>query len=273
MSEQNIIFLADPHLGHDKPGHMAAYEEVLVRAKPLDPQLVVVLGDVTMDGKKDPSYFPFARDQIARFGCDVWCIPGNHEEGYNVDRTTWPPPVEASFLPRFEKFFNAMPWTQTVGNVQVLGIDSQILGSGLPQEAEQITWLNNELPKARAAGRYVVVVMHTPLYVATPGPDDDPHDYWAVPHAARGALLDCLRAAPPDLLLGGHVHRHIDVPCDFAAFKTLASSSFQANSIWSVPNDQLPVGDDELCFYHMDAAADRPTLTRQVLDHQDRYNA
>lgn len=265
-----ILFLADPHLGDDKPGHQASFEEVLKRARPMNPDLVVILGDVTQDGKVRESYFDYAREQIARFGCEVMCIPGNHEEGYNVHRTSWPPPVERSFLGRFAAFFNAMPWSRTVGDVRVLGIDSQILGSGFPEEAQQMRWLGEQL-SLQKKGERTVVVMHTPLFLETPDGIDDPHDYWAVPHPARDELLACLRQGAPDMVLAGHVHRDIAVTCDFCVSRTLASSSFQAHTIWSVKNDRLPVGSDDLCFYTMDAGATRPTLTRHILDHQDRH--
>lgn len=270
MGTKTILFLADPHLGDDKPGHQASFEEVLQRAKPIDPALVVVLGDVTQDGKVREDYFGYAKTQIARFGCEVVCIPGNHEEGYNVHRTAWPPPVERSFLTRFAKVFNSVPWSRRVGHVRVLGIDSQILGSGFPEEVEQVRWLGEQLSQSRQ-GEHVVVVMHTPLFLETAGQGDDPHDYWAVPHAARHELLGHLRRNPPDLLLAGHVHRDITSPCDFCEVRTLASSSFQAGTIWSVKNDRLPAGSDDLCFYTMDAGDASPTLKRHILDHQDRY--
>lgn len=271
MSHDTIVFLADPHLGEDKPGHQRSFEEVLSRVAPMKPKLVVVLGDVTQDGKVKPEYFGYARDQIARFDAEVICIPGNHENGYNAHRTAWPPPIEPAFIERFENHFNPMPWSRRVGRVHVLGIDSQLLGSDFPEERQQIDWLKQSLRDAQSQDETTIVVMHTPLFVATPGAADDPHDYWAIPHAARGALLDCLRRFPPHMLLAGHVHRDIEVPCDFCAMRTLASSSFQAHTIWSVENDLLPAGSDELCFYTMDAGVDHPQLQRHVLDHQDRH--
>ena len=185
MPGPSILFLADPHLGRDMPGHQASFEEVLRRAALKEPSLVVVLGDVTQDGKVKPEYFPYARDQIARFGVPVMCIPGNHEEGYNAHRTTWDPRVQHEFLGRFEQFFNPVPWARTVDTFRVLGIDSQILGSGFGEETEQLTWLRHQLDRTHEDGRFSVVVMHTPLYVATPDASDDPHDYWAVPPEAR----------------------------------------------------------------------------------------
>lgn len=267
-TKSTILFLADPHLGEDRPGHQASFDEVVQRAAPMRPQLVVVLGDVTEDGKLRESYFDDARRQIARFDCEVLCIPGNHEEGYNVHRTSWSPRVERSFLERFARHLNPMPWSRRVGAVRVLGIDSQILGSGFEEETLQRKWLADQL-QSRQADDAIVVVMHTPLYLKTHGPQDDEHDYWAVPHAGRGDLLACLQQNPPAMLLAGHVHRQINLPCDFCTYRTLASSSFQAHTLRSVPNDRLPEGSDDLCFYTMDASA--PLLQRHVLDHQDRY--
>lgn len=270
MANPTILFLADPHLGEDQPGHQASFEEILQRAAPMRPQLVIVLGDVTEDGKRRESYFDDARRQIARFNCEVVCIPGNHEEGYNVHRTTHLPPVERPFLKRFEHYFNPMPWSRQVGAVRILGIDSQILGSGWNEERHQQAWLSEQL-QSRQTKESIVVVMHTPLYLETPGPQDDIHDYWAIPHQARGNLLACLKQNPPEMLLAGHVHRDIAVPCDFCESRTLASSSFQAHTMWSVNNDRLPSGKDDLCFYTMEASALSSVLQRHVLDHQDRY--
>jgi|GEM_PF-6175137 len=268
---REILFLADPHLGDDKPGHQASFEEILSKAAQRPIEQVVILGDVTQDGKVREDYFDYARRQIARFGKPVLCIPGNHEEGYNASRKAWDPQVKPEYLPRFARYFNAMPWTTQVGDVRVIGIDSQILGSGFPEEKHQENWLVKQLQQAKAESVKSMVVMHTPLFVDAPDASDDPHDYWAVPHADRAAMLDILTKHGVDLLLAGHVHRHIEPACSFGRFMTLASSSFQAHTIWSVKNDRLPAGNDDLCFYTLDVDSPDLKLQRHILDHQDRH--
>ena len=278
--ERTILFIADPHLGIDpviaQSGSQASLEEILNRTKCLEKlELVVVLGDLTLDDALESRYAEEVHRQFDRFGATVMYIPGNHEMGNHLNANRVEPLLTRERFEHYQKHHTPTPWRHDVGDVRILGVNNLIAGSGFPEEAAQYEWLLSQLKAARREADYVVLVMHVPPYLSRPQESEESDYYWTVPHQPRLKLLGSIARTPPDLMLAGHVHREVHPYCNLCRYQTLASPSFQANTIWSINNDRVPRGyadSNDLSFYTLTIGKSTKRFERHILDHQDRYS-
>src|SRR5262249_44408829 len=87
--------------------------------------------------------------------------------------------------------------------LRIIGINSPILGSGLPRENEMWMFLGKELTKP--SRKPVVVFSHYPLFVKNA--DEAGGGYWNMEPEPRRRLLDLLRQGGVKVVLSGHLHR------------------------------------------------------------------
>ncbi len=88
MSESfyDLVQLTDPHYMEDPDGRLkdvhtrSTFVQVLTAALAESPPPVAILltGDVTQDGSR--SGYEAIRNDLARTGVPVWCLPGNHDD-------------------------------------------------------------------------------------------------------------------------------------------------------------------------------------------------
>jgi hypothetical protein len=93
-----------------------------------------------------------------------------------------------------------------VGAWTAVGVDAQLLGSGLAAEERQWAWLE-EILAPRGADRPVVLVIHKPLVAAADELAAAPA-YRFVPEPSRSRLVALLGRVRCPLVLSGHVHQH-----------------------------------------------------------------
>lgn len=133
-------------------------------------------------------------------------VPGNHDVG--AKRVPGKEGgVTAERVTRYEAHFGRSWWSKELaGGVRVVALNSPILGSGLPAEAEQWAWLEKELAPGRHKGGPTLLLTHYPPYLKTPDEASDP--YWNVEPEPRARLL-ALLAKSGDIraVLSGHLHR------------------------------------------------------------------
>ncbi|MGL1446718.1 hypothetical protein ACSTJA_23565, partial [Vibrio parahaemolyticus] len=85
-----------------------------------------------------------------------------------------------------------------------IGLNAQLMGSGIAAEDEQWDFLAAEAHEAR--GRPVALFIHKPLFLKHPAETEVNHRY-VVP-AARERLLGLLAPTRLRLVASGHVHQH-----------------------------------------------------------------
>ena len=187
------------------------------------PDLTVHLGDITVDGVKDPREFEHARALSANWPTPLHFLPGNHDIGDN------PPgpgiaasePLRPARLADYRAAFGPDRWALHRDGWGLIGLDAQLLGTGTDEEAEQWSWLAATL--ARTYGQPTLLFLHKPLFQDSPA-DETPHQRY-VPVAARRRLRDLfgggLRA-----VVSGHVHQYRDRAVDGARHLWLPSTAF-----------------------------------------------
>lgn len=217
MTAVRIIQVSDLHLGSAAGAERQREADIAwtqfadrVRADP--PELIVVTGDIVVD---DPDFLDdhrYAQERLAELGVATMVLPGNHDVGDHPVRDGLPPDwhgavVTEERIRQWESLWGPSRHLQETGDWTLIGLNSQLFGSGLPQEQEQWEWLQEHaLP--RAAHRRCAVFLHEALHLRPEYEDTTPDNGWmSIPAAASERLAATLAAAEVDLVGSGHTHR------------------------------------------------------------------
>jgi 3',5'-cyclic-AMP phosphodiesterase len=201
-----VIFVSDTHLSPDAPEAQANWAAVVGYIAAVKPDLVVHLGDLSLDGARNPADLEHARRQLAMLPVPWRAVPGNHDVGDN------PLPGMPDSLgvndARRERWLDVVGpdwWSARVSGWLLLGVNAQLVGSGLAAEASQWSWLGEQIAQA-GDGLRIALLSHKPLaaaeaeLAAAPG-----YRFW--PPAARDRLAGLFGDGPPALVVSGHVHQ------------------------------------------------------------------
>lgn len=200
-----IVQLSDTHLTALGGITSANFEQIVTFVnQQLRPDLVVNTGDTILlspDREADRSASKALHD---RFDAPVRVVPGNHDVG-EPGSTPWMGlSVTSERVARFREAFGGDRFVDELGEWAVVGIDSELLGSGLPEEAEQWEWLA-EVGRANG-GRPVALFLHKPLWWDGPAVADHA---LAVDEADRDRIVSLLAGCPLKVVGSGHLHRYL----------------------------------------------------------------
>ncbi len=218
-----IALLADPHISVSTDERKAAYTKHFVEAirqiNAAKVDLVLIAGDLA--DRSQPEEWSAFRELIRGFEAPVLFVPGNHDVG--------PKPNSGKEgtvnSQRYAKFVEAMGpgfWVKEVPGLKVVGITTSLLGSSLPEENEQWSFLEQTLSVPSKAP--TVLLTHYPLFVETP--DEPGGGYWNVEPAPREKLLSLLKNGQVKAVLSGHLHRPISHQLDGMLFLGAPPISF-----------------------------------------------
>jgi len=210
-----LLVVSDTHLA---AGHVPAddnWQAVLASVGAGDADMVLHLGDLSLDGASSPDQLKHARSELERLGLPWYAVPGNHDLGDN--------PVPGGI--RAEKLANAdrrQSWLDTVGpdwwrldveNWTFLALNVQLFGTNLVAEEAQWDWLADELADV-GGDRAIGLLVHKPLFGPEEEPAESPLGCRYVPAGPLSRLLALLKDRPPDLVLSGHVHQYRTLQVD-----------------------------------------------------------
>jgi hypothetical protein len=133
----------------------------------------------------------------------------------------------------------------------MLAINAQLLGSGLPGEARQWSWLDAQLNEPADPGA-TALITHKPLTAPVAELKVAP-PYRFVPQPARGRLMMLVRDRNVALVVSGHVHQHRRLDIDGVAH-------LWAPTTWAVlPDEVQPTLGTKRCgVVPLDLAEDHP---------------
>ena len=197
-----MLVVSDSHLSPGTPEANSNWDAVCDLAGGYD--LVVHVGDLTLNGTEDPGELVHARRLLDALGVPWIAVPGNHDIGDNPgasERFT----VTGDRLEHWIDHIGPGHWSVEAGEWIVVGVNAQLFGSDLDEETQQWAWLENCL--SRASGRPVVLVTHKPLTADADELAAAP-SYRFVPEPARSRLTASLDDVGSRLVLSGHVHQY-----------------------------------------------------------------
>jgi 3',5'-cyclic AMP phosphodiesterase CpdA len=206
VANLRVAFVSDSHLSRTTPEAQSNWDAVLAHLDADRPNLVIHVGDLTLDGAHEERDLADARRQLDRLPVPWRAVPGNHDIGDNP--RPHQPEGEAVDDDRRHRWLDLIGpdwWSARLDGWTIVAVDAQLLGSGLAAEAEQREWLEAEL-RGAGGGDPVLFVTHKPLTA----PDDEltsAPPYRFVPEATRPWLAELLAAARVPMVVSGHVHQ------------------------------------------------------------------
>ena len=153
---------------------------------------------------------------ISQLQVPVHFVPGNHDV-YNppmgeIEVPWWAKlEVDSSIEAQYRGWFGPAWYTFSCRGVHFVGIDSLIINSGLPEEAEQWAWLENTLAEiALRQPEQIVLFTHRPLFIREPDEELDltnfVNQYVVIAPPGRDRLLGLVRQHRVTAVLSGHIH-------------------------------------------------------------------
>lgn len=239
-----IVQITDTHLTR----HGGTTNENLLRVATflndvVRPAAVVHTGDVIIMDPDQHEDRTAAKELLERIEAPLHVLPGNHDIG----DSSQPWLVSSDRVAAHRDVFGPDRWVEIVGDVALVGLNSEILGTGLPEEAEQEAWLET-LPEL-TGGRRSLVFHHKPLRNPDPA---SAHPMGVVPAAAPRlrALLERIDVVAYG---SGHLHRYL-LERDGDAWSVSApATAFTAGSAADYP------GLRQLGFVEYDVTAEAVT--------------
>lgn len=219
---ERVVLLSDLHLS---PTHGFFWRNFALcrdATRALQPSAVIVSGDLAINGPESDEELAFAASALSGLGQHVLALPGNHDVGDEPPGQDEKQLIDTPRLERWRRHFGADRFRLEVEGWVLLGLNAQLLGSGLAQEAEQFNWLDREL--LRAAGRRIGIVMHKPLFLEHAG-EDRASPACTVP-LARPSIMDRFRSSDVELVVSGHLHTHRDRVVDGVRYLWAPATSF-----------------------------------------------
>ena len=158
-------------------------------------------------------------------------------------------------------------WAFPVGAWTVVGLDAQLMGSGLAEEDEQATWLGDTVAAAGREGRRVAVALHKPLLPPPRRAADVNSGRYVPPCATRNLLAALTDVRRVSLVVSGHTHQ-------FTAHRRAGVTYVWAPTTWAVlpPRWQPALGDRAAGVVDLRLADDgavgvRPRVPRGLAQH------
>lgn len=198
-----ILQLSDPHLSPRSPlfRENVAIIRRLAEADP--PDLVVVTGDLSLDGADRDEDLAFAAEMIAAFPAPVLALPGNHDTGTDP-RLSNRQPVDDARLDRWRRHCGPGFGVVELPGWRVVGLNSEVMGTGHPAEHAQAAFIADAA--AGAGARRIALFLHRPPFLADPA--EAGFDPWCVAPEGRAALAPLLEHPGLRLVASGHIHLH-----------------------------------------------------------------
>ena len=216
-----ILQVSDTHLSRTHPLFQFNFEVTLREIEALQPDLVVYTGDLALNGPDNPDDVQFAQEQIARTPRPYFALPGNHDVGLVPFGGHSEQLVTEERLATFLAAFGSDRFVTDMGDWRLLGLNSQLIGSGLSAEEDQMNWLTDAL----ACDSKVAVFMHYPAFLQTAEDEDVSH--YALSSEPRLRLLEAFTTAGNVQLVGsGHLHQSRSLLHAGIRFEWAPSSAF-----------------------------------------------
>jgi 3',5'-cyclic AMP phosphodiesterase CpdA len=219
--------VSDTHFSLRTPEAQRNWDAVVRHVATLRPDLVVHVGDVSVDGAHRPDELRLAREQLERLPVDWLAVPGNHDVGDNPDDAPGDDGLTDGRLARWREAFGPDRWSVDLGAWRLIGLNAQVFGAGGPDEDEQWEFLEEAL----GGSRRKVLVTHKPLTADAEELAAAPA-YRFVPAPARLRLTRLCRDGRVEAVVSGHVHQQ----------RRLAAAGMThlwATTTWAVLPDEL----------------------------------
>lgn len=219
-----IVQVSDTHLNASRLAFVDNWDICADAIRALRPDLVINTGDASYNGADSDEDLSFAHGRMEALGLPWLAIPGNHDIGDNP-RADGPPDAQEIVPARRDRYtgvFGADWWRHDIAGWRLVGINAQLFGSEMAEEAEQWDFLKDAVAGG-SEGR-VVLFLHRPLFAHDAAVDGEAMRYVNQPFKNR--LLQLIRRYRPAAVLSGHTHQWLSVRDRGTGYHWCPSSAF-----------------------------------------------
>ena len=196
-----LVQVSDTHLSPTHGYFNRNFHVFVALMQAMPPDLIAHSGDLSFNGTRAPADLAFARASLQRLPAPWRAIPGNHDTGEAAGPLASDPATPA-LQAQWRALFGAPWWVEDFGAWRLIGLDTALPGSGLPDEAQQAAFFAEAL--AARAGRPVMVFAHVPPFISDP--DEAEPSKKALDLAQRAAFLDQCVQGGVRVIACGHLH-------------------------------------------------------------------
>ena len=108
----SLIQLSDTHLSRNQPFFHFNFEVALREINKVEPDLVVITGDLALNGPDEPDDLVYAREQFERVKAPWISVRGNHDLGLSPPEPKLLQKITQERLDRvLSVFVNSSSWT------------------------------------------------------------------------------------------------------------------------------------------------------------------
>jgi 3',5'-cyclic AMP phosphodiesterase CpdA len=199
-----IAQISDTHLSEAKPYFVDNFVRIGEALRAAKPDLVVNTGDISLDGASDERDLAASRLLHDALGLPLRFLPGNHDLGESQAVPSFgEPPIDSERRARYVKHFGPDWWCFDVPGWRVLGVNALLLGSNLPEAAQQEMAIVREMDGLGL--RSLALFLHKPLF--DQAADESEIKCLFLDPEARRRLRERLGVVPA-LVVSGHVHQY-----------------------------------------------------------------
>lgn len=202
MAAIRLIQVSDTHLSPTHRYFQVNWDAFRAELAAAPPDLLVHSGDLAFNAPMVEADLAYAAGQVAELGVDWLAIPGNHDIGEAPPFSRLDQPVTPARMATWRRLVGPQYWIRDVGAWRLVGVDTSLLASDLPEETAQTAFLTEAL--AGRAGRKVMLFAHIPPFDGDP--DDPRRTTSVIPHPARGPFLDLCAEGGVSVIACGHLH-------------------------------------------------------------------
>jgi 3',5'-cyclic AMP phosphodiesterase CpdA len=167
------------------------------------PDVVVITGDVQVINPDDAGDRAHSRALADLLEVPVRVVPGNHDVGEPGEHPWAGLGVSEERVAAFEATWGPSYWRHDLPGATLIGVNSELLSSGLAREAAQWAWLEQTVDEL-TADTPVLVFMHKPLWHVDV---DVPVQHQVnLDAASRDRLLALFERAALRVVGSGHLH-------------------------------------------------------------------
>jgi 3',5'-cyclic AMP phosphodiesterase CpdA len=197
-----IVQVSDTHLSETHAYFIDNFDVFVAEMESLKPDLIVHTGDISFNGPERAADLAFAASQLRRLPCPLLTLAGNHDVGEAPRHSRLKQPLTDARIAAWHEAVGPLWWCRDIGNWRLIGLDTALMASDRPEEAEQKQFLAESL--ATRGNRPAMVFLHMPPYYTDPA--DERSTTSSITFEARGPLLDTLRDGGVKVIACGHLH-------------------------------------------------------------------
>jgi 3',5'-cyclic AMP phosphodiesterase CpdA len=200
----HLLLVSDTHLSRETQAFAENWRVVREHIEAAPPDLIVHLGDISVDGAGRPTELEEAAEHFGDLRPRMRFLPGNHDIGDNPREpgAKVEAEVTAARLDAYRKTYGADYWSFEAGSWQLIGLNAQLFGTEGEEEERQFTWLGAAL---RGASGPLGIFVHKPLF-RDRAEDGEAHVRY-MPLAPRRRLLELLASRDLRFVASGHAHQ------------------------------------------------------------------